>query len=185
MLPDLMLQGTFHGQPMRNTNKQKSQSLFCMFLKAQMPNYHLLNGLLSHGGREKYSPAALNWVLAVPNLIHTYIHMYIHMYVHTYICTYIHTHTYISHQTCQGECYDSQNKRAQGEEQCPSNQTARRKIIILYKRPSRDYSKMKVKWSYELNKDLYNCYLESDHKTHGYMKRLKSLWDEKELNIIN
>ena len=44
---------------------------------------------------------------------------------------------------------------------------------------SRDYSKTKVKWSYELNKDLYNCYLESYHKTHGYMKRLKSLWDEK------
>ena len=44
-----------------------------MFLKAQMPNHHLLNGLFSHGGREKYPPAALNWVLAVPNLIHTYI----------------------------------------------------------------------------------------------------------------
>ena len=40
-----------------------------------MPNHHLLNGLFSHGGREKYPwpPAALNWVLAVPNLIHTYI----------------------------------------------------------------------------------------------------------------
>ena len=32
---------------------------------------HLLNGLFSHGGREKYPPAALNWVLAAPNLIHT------------------------------------------------------------------------------------------------------------------
>ena len=46
-----------------------------------MPDHHLLNGLFSHGGREKYPPAALNWVLAVPNLIHTYIH--------TYICAYI------------------------------------------------------------------------------------------------
>ena len=34
-----------------------------------MPNHHLLNRLFSHGGREKYPPAALNWVLAVPNLI--------------------------------------------------------------------------------------------------------------------
>ena len=34
-----------------------------------MPNHHLLNGLFSHGGKEKYPPAALNWVLAVPNLI--------------------------------------------------------------------------------------------------------------------
>ena len=51
--------------------------LFCAFLKAQMPNHHLLNGLFSHGRREKYPPAALNWVLAVPNLIHTYIHTYI------------------------------------------------------------------------------------------------------------
>ena len=49
-----------------------------MFLKAQMPDHHLLNGLFSHGGREKYPHAALNWVLAVPNLIHTYIHTYIH-----------------------------------------------------------------------------------------------------------
>ena len=40
-----------------------------------MPDYHLLNGLFSHGEREKYPPAALNWVLAVPNLIHTYIHI--------------------------------------------------------------------------------------------------------------
>ena len=39
-----------------------------------MPDHQLLNGLFSHGGREKYPPAALNWVLAVPNLIHTYIH---------------------------------------------------------------------------------------------------------------
>ena len=85
----------------------------------------------------------------------------------------------INHQNCQGERHDSQNEGTQGEEQRPSNQTARRKRIISYKRPSRDYSKTKIKWSYELNKDLYNCYLESDHKTHGYMKRLKSLWDEK------
>ena len=52
--------------------------LLCMFLKAQMPDHHLLNGLFSHGGREKYPPAALDWVLAVRNLIHTYIHTYIH-----------------------------------------------------------------------------------------------------------
>ena len=80
----------------------------------------------------------------------------------------------INHQNWQGERHDSQNEGTQGEEQRPSNQTARRKRIISYKRPSRDYSKTKIKWSYELNKDLYNCYLESDHKTHGYMKRLKS-----------
>ena len=85
----------------------------------------------------------------------------------------------INHQNCQGERHDSQNEGTQGEEQRPSNQTARRKRIISYKRPSRDYSKTKIKWSYELNKDLYNCYLESDHKTHGYIKRLKSLWNEK------
>ena len=49
-----------------------------------MPDHHLLNGLFSHGGREKYPPAALNWVLAVPNLIHTYILTYTHTYIHTY-----------------------------------------------------------------------------------------------------
>ena len=50
-----------------------------MFLKAQMPNHHLLNGLFSHGGREKYPPAAFNWVLVVLNLIHTYTQTYIHI----------------------------------------------------------------------------------------------------------
>ena len=44
-----------------------------------MPDHHLLNGLFSHGGREKYPPAALNWVLAVPNLIHT---LYIYLFLH-------------------------------------------------------------------------------------------------------
>ena len=65
-----------------------------MFLKAQMPDHHLLNGLFSHGGREKYPPAALNWVLAVPNLIYTYIHIYIYTYIHIYIYTYIHIYIY-------------------------------------------------------------------------------------------
>ena len=39
--------------------KLKQQSLFCAFLKAQMPDHHLLNGLFSHGGREKYPPLPL------------------------------------------------------------------------------------------------------------------------------
>ena len=53
-----------------------------MFLKAQMPDHHFLNGLFSHGGREKYPPAALNWALAVPNHIQTCIHTYINTYIH-------------------------------------------------------------------------------------------------------
>ena len=39
-----------------------------------MPNNHLPNGLFSHGGREKYPPAALNWVFVVQNLVNTYTH---------------------------------------------------------------------------------------------------------------
>ena len=46
-----------------------------------MPDHYLLNELFTHGGREKYPAAALNWVLAVPNLIHTYIHTYILTYI--------------------------------------------------------------------------------------------------------
>ena len=90
-----------------------------------------------------------------------------------------------NHQNCQGEPHDNQEQSTHSANQPPSNETDRRKRIISYKRPSCDYSKTKVKWSYELNKDLYNCYVESDHKTHGHMKRLKSLWDEKDLNITN
>ena len=47
-----VIKGSF--QKHLKTEYTKLQSLFCAFLKAQMPNHHLLNGLFSHGGREKY-----------------------------------------------------------------------------------------------------------------------------------
>ena len=40
--------------------------------------HRYMYGLFSHGGREKYPPAALSWILAVPSLI------YIHIHIHTY-----------------------------------------------------------------------------------------------------
>ena len=46
-----------------------------------------------------------------------------------------------------------------------------------YKR-NRDYSKH-FNWSYELKRDVYNCYLRArENPAPGYMKRLKSYWDE-------
>ena len=46
-----------------------------------------------------------------------------------------------------------------------------------YKR-NRDYSKH-FNWSYELKRDVYNCYLRArENPAPGYMKRLKSHWDE-------
>ena len=50
----------------------------------------------------------------------------------------------INHQTCQGERHDSQKESTQGEEQRPCNETDRRKRVISYKRPSRDYSKREL-----------------------------------------
>ena len=47
-----------------------------------------------------------------------------------------------------------------------------------YKRPNRDYSKH-INWTYNLNKDLYECYIQSEHERIGYMKRLKALRDNK------
>ena len=44
-----------------------------------MPDHHLLNGLFSHGGREKYPSAAGSWRSRI-SYIHTYIHTYIKEY---------------------------------------------------------------------------------------------------------
>ena len=47
---------------------------------------------------------------------------------------------------------------------------------VSYRR-DRDYSKQ-FKWTYELNKDLYNCYTKArENPKKGYMKRMKVLWD--------
>ena len=45
-------------------------------------------------------------------------------------------------------------------------------------RRNRDYSKQ-FDWTYDLKKDVYNCYLKAkENPKIGYMKRLKSYWDE-------
>ena len=51
-------------------------------------------------------------------------------------------------------------------------------------RRNRDYSKS-FKWTYDLDKDLYECYTKSKSDPRiGYMNRMKQFWDEKhpELN---
>ena len=35
-----------------------------------------------------------------------------------------------------------------------------------------------MKWTYEMNKDLYRMYIKADKKQRGYQKRLKTLWDK-------
>ena len=57
---------------------------------------------------------------------------------------------------------------------------------VSYRR-DRDYSKQ-FKWTYELNKDLYNCYTkERENPKKGDMKRMKVLWDNlhPELSYFN
>ena len=49
---------------------------------------------------------------------------------------------------------------------------------VAYCRPTRDYTKSR-KWSYEMNKELYEMYIKSKPTVYGYMKRLKEIWDEK------
>ena len=41
---------------------------------------------------------------------------------------------------------------------------------------NRDYS-VKGTWTYELNKDLYDCYVEADRSVYGYSRHMKTLWD--------
>ena len=57
---------------------------------------------------------------------------------------------------------------------------------VSYRR-NRDYSK-RFKWTYELNKDLYNCYtMARENPKKCYMKRMKVLWDDlyPELSYFN
>ena len=49
---------------------------------------------------------------------------------------------------------------------------------VSYCRPTRDYTKSR-KWSYEMNKELYEMYIKCKPTVYGYMKRLKEIWDEK------
>ena len=44
------------------------------------------------------------------------------------------------------------------------------------RRPNRE-KKKKIKWAYELNKDLYDCYIEADWDRLGYTECMKNLWD--------
>ena len=57
---------------------------------------------------------------------------------------------------------------------------------LSYKRPSRDY-KASIKWTYEVNKNLYRVFIEADKSQLGYQKRLKSIWDKEhpEMNHLN
>ena len=36
-----------------------------------------------------------------------------------------------------------------------------------------------IKWTYELNRDIYQCLVKADHSEVGYMERLKTEWDFK------
>ena len=57
---------------------------------------------------------------------------------------------------------------------------------VSYRR-DRDYSKQ-FKWTYELNKDLYNCYTKArENPKKGDMERMKMLWDNlhPELSYFN
>ena len=55
---------------------------------------------------------------------------------------------------------------------------ASNKIKPVSYRRNRDYS-THFKWTYELNCDVYNCYIQARRDTSiGYMKRLKKYCDE-------
>ena len=49
-------------------------------------------------------------------------------------------------------------------------------------RRNRDYRKS-FKWTYDLDKDLYECYTKSKSDPRiGYMNRMKQFWDENHLH---
>ena len=60
------------------------------------------------------------------------------------------------------------------QRQGPLHQTKRGRKKISYKRSDRNYVKQ-TRWTFEMNKDVYECYLQAEHDKPGYVKRLKTL----------
>ena len=50
---------------------------------------------------------------------------------------------------------------------------------VQFSRPNRK-NKKQVKWTYELKKSLYECYVRAETNLKGYMNRLKNIWDEEQ-----
>ena len=87
-----------------------------------------------------------------------------------------------------GEAAPLATSGAETQNALPSNskaitRTPSGKSKTSYRRPNRDYSKS-IEWSYELHKDVYDIYLKAkaDPKP-GYMKRMKTLWNNKHPTI--
>ena len=65
------------------------------------------------------------------------------------------------------------SRRSNQNEAC---NTSTRMKALHCRRPNRE-KKKKIKWTYELNKDSYDCYIEADRDRLGYIERMKNLWD--------
>ena len=64
----------------------------------------------------------------------------------------------------------------EGEGKTQGNTWVNRSTKLLYRRPSRDYTRS-TKWTYEMNKELLQLFAHSKPDKCGYQKRLKELWD--------
>ena len=73
---------------------------------------------------------------------------------------------------------NAEDMEREGPENQDGDHQATRKRNISHERPNRDYFRH-INWTNDLNKDLYECYIQSEHERIGYMKRLKALWDNK------
>ena len=76
---------------------------------------------------------------------------------------------------------DEQSTHAQGNQPEETHANTRTNVFrstgLSYRRPNCDY-RASMKWTYEMNKDLYRMYIKADKKRRGYQKRLKTLWDK-------
>ena len=76
---------------------------------------------------------------------------------------------------------DEQSAHAQGNQPEETRANTRTNVCrstgLSYRRPNRDY-RASMKWTYEMNKDLYRMCIKADKKQRGYQKRLKTLWDK-------
>ena len=68
----------------------------------------------------------------------------------------------------QEENFEEQELEVE-QRQRPLHQTKRRRKKISYRRPNRNYAKQ-TGWTFEMNKDVYKCYLQAEPDKPGYIR---------------
>ena len=79
----------------------------------------------------------------------------------------------------------SATNEEEGDHLEKQNETGRNQTREKIAQLATDNYEKCLKWSYEMNKGIYQLYLTANPRQIGYQRRLKALWDEKYLVYNN